>query len=171
VTGPHDPDLGEPVSWDPRRYLGFGEQRLRPALDLLARVDVAEPEVVHDVGCGTGALARAMAARWPQAAVIGSDESPAMLDEARRTPSPVTWRHLDVREWDPAERVDVVTANAVLHWVPDHDDLILRLFSSVRPGGALAFQMPRSWSEPSHVATARLTFCKASFKFGRSLVK
>lgn len=142
---------GDPVSWNPRRYLGFAEQRLRPALDLLARIDVADPEIVHDVGCGTGALARVMADRWPAAAVTGSDESPAMLDEARRFPSRVTWRRRDVRRWDADDEVDVVTANSVLHWVPEHDELILRLLSSVRPGGALAIQVPRSWSEPSHV--------------------
>ena len=140
--------------WDPARYLQFGDLRHRPALDLLARVDHDDPEVIHDVGCGTGTLARLMAARWPDAQVTGSDASAAMLAEAAAVPSRVEWRHLDIVDWPDTDdpTVDIITANAVMHWVPDHDELLLRLLRSVRPGGTLAVQMPRSWDEPSHRA-------------------
>ncbi len=137
-------------TWDPDQYMRYADQRLRPALDLLDRIDVSAPQTVHDVGCGTGQIARIMTERWPEARVVGSDTSDEMLAEAAATPSRVTWRKLDVRDWAPGEPVDVIYANAVLHWVPDHDPTILDLYRSLRPGGRLAIQMPLSWHEPSH---------------------
>ncbi len=91
-----------------------------------------------------------MAGRWPHAEVIGIDTSAAMLDEARADPGRVRWLQDDVRRWDPPTPPDIIYSNAVLHWVPDHDDLLLRLLDSLRPGGVLAVQMPLSWHEPSH---------------------
>jgi trans-aconitate 2-methyltransferase len=46
--------------------------------------------------------------------------------------------------------VDVVVANAALHWVPGHVDLLGQFAQWLRPGGALAFQVPDNFTEPSH---------------------
>lgn len=137
-------------TWDPARYLRYAGPRLRPGLDLLARIDVADPREIHDLGCGTGYLARLIADRWPEAHVVGSDSSQEMLEEARRLPSRVEWRQLDATRWDPPTPLDVIYSNAVLHWIPEHDALLVRLLASLRPGGQLAVQMPLSWYEPSH---------------------
>jgi hypothetical protein len=40
-------------TWQPERYLTFAEQRARPALDLLARVPLANPTRIADLGCRT----------------------------------------------------------------------------------------------------------------------
>ena len=50
----------------------------------------------------------------------------------------------------PDATVDVLFANAVLHWLPDHAALFTKLFAMLRPGGVLAVQMPHNFSEPSH---------------------
>jgi hypothetical protein len=55
------------VAWDPAQYLKFAGERLRPALDLLARVAAEAPETVVDLGCGAGTLAPLLLARWPGA--------------------------------------------------------------------------------------------------------
>ncbi len=142
-------EAGDPT-WDPDQYHRFTGHRLRPAQELLARVDHAAPRLIHDVGCGTGEMARLMAERWPEARVIGSDLSAEMLEQAAAVPSTVEWRRLDVRDWDPPEPPDVVYANAMLHWVDGHDDLFPRVVGSLADRGVLAIQMPLSWGEPSH---------------------
>ena len=49
---PHARDIaGE--SWDPAQYLKFSDHRLRPALDLMERVPLADPRRICDLGCGS----------------------------------------------------------------------------------------------------------------------
>lgn len=137
-------------TWDPQQYSRFDDYRLRPALDLLARVRHQDPRLIYDIGTGRGQIARLMADRWPRAEVVGTDTSAEMLTAAAQVPSRVRWVEHDVRTWDPAEPPDVIFSNAVLHWVPDHDELIVSLAASLASGGYLAIQMPLSWGEPSH---------------------
>ncbi|WP_235909580.1 methyltransferase domain-containing protein [Goekera deserti] len=103
--------------WDPAGYLRFAGERARPAADLVQRVGAIEPAVVVDLGCGEGALAAALAARWPAARVTGVDLSPAMLAAAARhaVAGRVDFVAGDVRDWAPAAPVDVLVSNAVLH--------------------------------------------------------
>jgi trans-aconitate 2-methyltransferase len=71
------------MSWDPAQYLKYASERLRPALDLLARLPVEAPQTVVDLGCGTGNVAQFLAARWPRARIVGVDNSTEMLAVAK----------------------------------------------------------------------------------------
>ena len=124
---------------------------MRPALELLERVPLASPDVVYDIGCGAGELARLMADRWPNATVYGVDNSREMLQKSAATPSRVRWTEADINEWQPDEAPDLIYSNAMLQWVAGHDRLFPRLVSFLRPGGVLAVQVPLSWGAPSHV--------------------
>ncbi len=141
--------------WNDALYLRFGDQRTRAAVDLLARVRpdpaLAVREVV-DLGCGPGNSTALLAARWPQSRITGIDSSPAMLQAARQALPTLEWVQADVAGWQAhTDRpVDVLFANAVLQWVPDHASLLPRLLRQVRPGGVLAVQMPANRDEPSH---------------------
>jgi trans-aconitate 2-methyltransferase len=136
--------------WDPGQYLKFADARLRPAVDLLARVDHAAPKTVHDLGCGPGNVTRLLADRWPEARVAGVDGSADMLARARAEHADIDWVEADLKAWTPAKPADVIFSNATLHWLPDHAALFPRLMRALAPGGVLAVQMPRNWSEPSH---------------------
>jgi trans-aconitate 2-methyltransferase len=136
--------------WDPAKYLEFAGHRLRPALDLLARVPATAPAVVHDLGCGAGNVTRLLVERWPGAAVTGVDGSAAMLETARAAAPGVTWIQADIGAWRGPRPADVVFSNAALHWLDDHAGLFPRLVSGMAPGGVLAVQMPRNHGAPSH---------------------
>ncbi|MFV2013584.1 MULTISPECIES: methyltransferase domain-containing protein, partial [unclassified Micromonospora] len=78
--------------WDPAAYLRFTDHRSRPFADLLARVAVADPAVVVDLGCEPGTLAVHLADRWSGATVTGIDSSTEMVAAARALGSPVRFR-------------------------------------------------------------------------------
>jgi trans-aconitate 2-methyltransferase len=140
------------VRWDPRQYSLYGDERSRPFFELLARVDVNAAADIVDLGCGPGSLTATMVHRWPQARVIGVDSSAEMVTaaDAHAIDGQVSFVHADVTEWAPGSDVDIVVANAVLQWVPGHLELLERFASWLRPGGALAFQVPDNFGEPSH---------------------
>lgn len=138
--------------WDPATYLRYGDERSRPFFDLLARVGADEPREVVDLGCGPGQLTASLAQRWPGASVTGIDSSSEMIDRALTLDSPVTFTVGDVRNWTPSQRADVVLSNATLHWVPEHEDLLVRWAAAMPPAGWLAVQVPGNFDAPSHRA-------------------
>ncbi|MDO8606928.1 MAG: methyltransferase domain-containing protein [Phaeospirillum sp.] len=137
------------MAWDPAVYTAFAQPRLRPAQDLLARIETGTPGRVVDLGCGTGNVTRLLAARWPQARVIGIDSSPEMLAVARGGGG-AEYALGDMGDWRPEAPVDVLFSNAALHWLDGHGALFPRLLAMVAPGGTLAVQMPRNHAAASH---------------------
>lgn len=136
--------------WDANQYLGFADHRLRPALELLARIPLAAPALIYDLGCGTGNVTRLIAERWPSAQVCGVDSSKDMLAKAAAEPARVRWVDADIRHWQPDAAPDLIFSNATLHWIENHRGLFPRLLAMLRPDGCLAVQMPLSWASPSH---------------------
>jgi trans-aconitate 2-methyltransferase len=140
------------VVWDPQQYTRFAGERSRPFRELVGRIDLPEARLVVDLGCGEGSLTAELADRWPAASVEGVDSSPEMIEAAARhdLPPNVSFRVGDLRNWTPAEAVDVLVSNATLQWVPDHLERLAHLVAQVRPGGFFAFQVPANFAEPSH---------------------
>jgi trans-aconitate 2-methyltransferase len=136
--------------WNAAQYLRFSEERTRPAADLLARVPLGEAAHVIDLGCGPGNSTALLAERFPKADLVGVDSAPDMLAQARRTLPGVRFVAADLRDAHPESPPDLIFANAVLQWLPDHASLLPRLVRQLRPGGCLAVQMPDNLDEPSH---------------------
>ena len=136
------------TDWNPAQYLLYGNERLRPALDLLARIQMTSPDTVYDLGCGTGTVTRILKERWPDAQVTGVDSSESMLERTQAVETGVYWQHSDLNDWQPENPADVVYSNAALHWLDNHERLFLRLMETVKPGGVLAVQMPREFQRP-----------------------
>jgi trans-aconitate 2-methyltransferase len=143
------------MRWDPAQYLKFADHRLRPAIDLLNRVDLDSPKVVYDLGAGTGNVTELLANRWPEARIIGVDSSEEMLREAAKRASNIEWEVGDIGNWEPQEPADLIFSNAALHWMGSHREMFIRLMSSVAPGGVLAVQMPRNFGALSHTSISK----------------
>jgi trans-aconitate 2-methyltransferase len=137
------------MRWDPAQYSRYADERGRPFIDLLARIDCAAPRRVVDVGCGPGNLTARLAARWPSAVVEGLDSSPEMISRAASVDG-VTFRVEDAASWTMPPDADVVISNATLQWVPGHQDLLRGWAASLPAGGWLAFQVPGNFDAPSH---------------------
>ncbi|NGO71494.1 trans-aconitate 2-methyltransferase [Streptomyces boncukensis] len=157
------PSPARPV-WDPGQYLHHADHRLRPVLDLLARVPAELPgrpaPRIADLGCGPGGPSAPLAERYPEAYITGYDNSPAMLAEARahERPGRLDFAEADLATWrpSPADRFGLLFSNAALQWVPDHVSAFPAWVAALPPGGVLAFQVPGNFSAPSHTLLAEL---------------
>lgn len=138
------------ADWNPALYLRFAQERTRPASDLLARVEHPGPTHVVDLGCGPGNSTELLLQRFPDAHILGIDNSAAMLDAARQRLPQLAFGQADIADWAPSQAPDLIYANAALHWVGAHEQLIPRLCAALAPGGVLAIQMPDNFNEPSH---------------------
>ncbi|GHF84949.1 trans-aconitate 2-methyltransferase [Kitasatospora xanthocidica] len=147
--------------WDPEQYLRFADERTRPLRDLLARVpSLPHPgeESILDIGCGPGNSTAVLRERWPHARLTGVDNSAPMLATARTEGEPTAdYLLADARDYDPAPaRPDLVVSNATLQWIDGHLGLLPRWAAALRPGGAVAFQVPGNFDAPSHTLLADL---------------
>jgi ubiquinone/menaquinone biosynthesis methyltransferase len=123
------------------RPLSFGRDRawkreLMDSLPLLTR-----PRCL-DIACGTGDLCELLAAKYPDAEVVGLDLTEKMLDVARvRICDPrVTFRAGDMCRMDfPDGSFDVVTGGYALRNAPDLHQALEEIRRVLKPGGTAAF--------------------------------
>ncbi len=143
-------------TWDANLYLKFADHRLRPALDLMGRLDPANGaragHAIYDLGCGAGNITRILAERFTQCPIVGIDSSEEMLAKARsQTVAPrVTFAKGDLGRFKPDAPPAILYSNAAYHWLEGHIDLFPGLLGLLPSGGQLAIQMPRNHEAPSH---------------------
>lgn len=138
------------TDWNPRAYARFQDQRQRPAMDLLNAVGQMGAGDIVDLGCGSGQMGTALAARAAGRDVIGVDASPAMLEKARQSKGYSSLQQGDISDWHPRRAPGLIYSNAALHWLADHTRLMPRLVQMLGKGGTLAVQLPHQNNAPSH---------------------
>lgn len=113
------------------------------------------PKRVLDVGCGTGRLACALAAKGHE--VTGADPAAAMLEMAKRKPEAgkIAWVEAFADRLDLAARFDLIVMTGHVFQVFLKDAEILAVLKNLErhlaPGGTLAFETrnpaAREWEE------------------------
>ena len=142
-------------SWNARQYLRFTEERTRPALDLLARGETRRRFLssisVADRGtarryCASagptplskGSIPRRICWKRRAAAIQGSTSFSATSPHGRR----------------PSRTMSFFERGTA--WVGNHSEPLPRLIAAVKPGGALAVQMPRNHDFATHALMRRV---------------
>jgi demethylmenaquinone methyltransferase/2-methoxy-6-polyprenyl-1,4-benzoquinol methylase len=120
---------------------------------LVSRVEVAPTGRVLDVATGTGAVAAELLRGRPGLAVVGIDQSPEMLAEARRRLGDRVELVAGRAESLPFEDAsfDALTFTYLLRYVADPAATLAELARVVRPGGTIAmleFGLPRGIWRP-----------------------
>ncbi|HVH71877.1 MAG TPA: class I SAM-dependent methyltransferase, partial [Candidatus Dormibacteraeota bacterium] len=113
-------------------------------------------ERILDLGCGTGALTAEIAARGAE--VLGIDRSEEMIAQARKKFPALRFKVMDARDLrfstggggnqgkaggnklpghdkETDAGFDAVFSNAVLHWIPEADEVIEGVAQALKPGG------------------------------------
>mgnify|MGYP004473849081 CR=1 FL=1 len=137
--------------WNAALYSKFEKDRTLPSYDLVRAVDI-RPKTVLDIGCGIGNSTAVLAEHFPEAHIVGADNSPDMLAHARRTHPSLEFIELDAAHGLPnvTERYDLVFSNACVQWLPDHKTILPQMLGLLNDGGVLAVQMPQQAKHPMH---------------------
>lgn len=140
------------MAWSAHQYVKFEDERTRPARDLLAQVPLEHIARGIDLGCGPGNSTELLIERFGAAHISGVDADDDMIAAARERLPYTTFAKADLAQWEPEAPHDLLFANAVFQWLPDHLAIFERLMGHLKPGGVLAVQMPDNLDEPSHQA-------------------
>jgi len=119
---------------------GSAEHLLDPLTEFVETTGV--PDAHADVGCGGGALAFAVADRYPETDVVGYDAAESVVRaNRRRARAPdapdVRFERTVLPAFDPGRSFDLVTAFFTLCYVADPERALRNLYDAVAPGGCL----------------------------------
>lgn len=90
-------------------------------------------EHILDLGCGTGQLTAQLAAA--KAEVIGLDQSPEMIAQAKANYPQIPFVVADACQFQTQKSFDAVFSNATLHWILEPDAAISCIHQALKPGG------------------------------------
>jgi trans-aconitate methyltransferase len=108
---------------------------------LISELDLVGNERILDLGCGEGSITAQLAKLLPDGNVIGIDASQSMIELAEKTHKAQNLRFnlMDIDEIVFNNEFDVVISNATLHWIMDHNKLLLSVYKALKDGGIVRF--------------------------------
>lgn len=140
------------ADWNSVQYLKFENERTQPAIDLVNRIFIVDPKKIIDIGCGPGNSTQVLSQRFPNAYILGVDNSSNMIETAKRD-----YPNLDFKTCDVSKDLsmfgndfDVVFSNACIQWIPNHNELLKNIMGLLKIDGILAVQTPMNYQEPIH---------------------
>jgi len=74
-----------------------------------------------EIGCGTGALTKAIATQASPLSLLAIDKSESYIEKARENVrlNTVAFHHADLNTFQAAESYDQITSGLVLNFIPD----------------------------------------------------
>jgi malonyl-CoA O-methyltransferase len=149
------------------RYDAASVLQARVRGELLDRLDLLrmQPQVVVDLGAGTGHAAIALKRRYPKAQVLAVDLAVGMLQQAARRQTLLRRFHRVAADAATVPMRDASTdmlfSNLMLQWVNDADRVLRECWRVLRPGGVLHLttlgpdtlgELRRAWqaADPAH---------------------
>ena len=124
--------------WSPDLYDGKHSFVWKLGASVIELLAPLPGERVLDVGCGTGQLTAQIAASGAE--VVGLDNSPAMIDEARRLYPNIKFQLADAHDFEFDEPFDGVFSNAALHWISDPAKVAGCISKALKTNGRMAVE-------------------------------
>ncbi|AAP99860.1 MULTISPECIES: class I SAM-dependent methyltransferase [Prochlorococcus] len=142
------------------------EASMLSEVDLLIRdrgMHIDRKKLIVDLGCGPGNITQRLADQWPEAKVLGLDDSPEMLMYARKKQKEkisflerITYKKINISQiangdFPFRECADLVVSNSLIHHI--HDPLIfIKALKNISKHGAIHFH--RDLRRPSSLEEA-----------------
>ncbi len=149
------------MSWDGEQYQSRFDELAASGAEVHGEVDLVmtlAPASVLDAGCGSGRVARELAARGVE--VVGADADASMIDAARNRSPELTWVLADLAGLDLGRTFDVVVmaGNVPLFTPPGTQAaLVAGCARHLGPGGTLVagFGLGRGYEVDAYDADCR----------------
>ena len=126
------------AAWHGSLYRDHTEHHRRHDPAFLSEITLGPGDRLLDVGCGDGAVSSSLAARFPDAAVVGIDSAPDMVSTALQHSLPnLSFELCRAQDIAFVDQFTVAISIAALHWVPgtDHPVFLAGLHRALRAGG------------------------------------
>ena len=141
------------VGWNADLYEGKHSFVWRHGADLIELLAPRPGERILDLGCGTGQLTARIAGAG--ADVVGIDNAPSMIEQARKNYPRLTFEVADARDFHFPEPFDAVFSNAALHWIKEPSSVLASIARSLKPGGRLVAELGAKGNVESIVSALR----------------
>jgi trans-aconitate 2-methyltransferase len=126
--------------FDGRKYEKASAHQKEWGKRLIAELSLRGNERILDLGCGNGKLTAKLAELVSEGGVLGIDASCGMIEVAQKYQKEnLSFMLLDIDSLDFEDEFDVVFSNATVHWVKDHNELLKKVFRSLRNDGVVRF--------------------------------
>lgn len=126
-------------NWDVEQYESRYSFVWQFGADLMELLAPKPGERVVDLGCGSGQLTDRIAQSG--AAVIGIDNAPTMIAQARINYPHLEFRLADATRFTVEPPADAVFSNAALHWVKDAAAAAACIRGALKPGGRFVAEL------------------------------
>jgi SAM-dependent methyltransferase len=148
---------GISISGEDKNY--FARGRVVWLARCLARLQ-KHPRTAMDFGCGTGSTTPILLNQLGLHSLLGVDASVRSLAVARRTNDDLRVRFVSLAEYRPEGLFDLVFCNGVFHHIAPSDraTALKVVYSSLRPGGLLAFWENNPWNPGTRYVMRRIPF-------------
>lgn len=128
------------INWDADKYtsdFSFVHQYGNSVMEL---IDAKKNSTVLDLGCGNGALSKALQDKGY--IVKGIDASKELLDIAKKNYPNIEFTLGDATNFSLHEPVDVVFSNAVFHWIDRErqQDMLQCVYHALKKDGQFVFE-------------------------------
>ncbi len=128
------------IKWDANKYTEDFSFVPKYGNSVIALIDADKGSSVLDLGCGNGALTKALKDKGYLA--TGLDASGELLDIAKEKYPDIDFIQGDATDFTLSEPVDVVFSNAVFHWIDqDRQKNMLRcVHEALKKSGQFVFE-------------------------------
>jgi len=133
------------MKWDAAKYDAVKAPQIDAGRELIVMAGVREADSILDLGCGTGKLTVELARLASKGSIVGIDPSREMLDKAREVSTGmenIRLMQLAAQAMNFADEFDLVFSNSALQWIREQEEVIKRIYRSLKKNGRLFFQVP-----------------------------
>lgn len=128
-----------PQLWNPELYDQKHAFVSDYGFDIVKLLNPQKGERILDLGCGTGRLTHEIQAAG--ATVVGIDNSPEMIAQARAQYPLIEFHVADAHAFVCRQKFDAVFSNAALHWMREPQRVLASVASALKSGGRFVAEL------------------------------